>query len=60
MPDLIGMYFRVQRNNEWTEVDIAELTDDELDEILKDRSEQWLANCVKILAKWLRDNVRTV
>ncbi len=55
----IGFYFRIERNGKFQAIDICELTDDELDLILSgERSNQWLKAAVKILAKWIRDNVK--
>lgn len=51
---LDGYYFRVQRNGKWGSVCFSDLTDEERDEVLKGRDEQWLISMVKGLASTIR------
>lgn len=52
--DLDGIYFRVKRNNRWESVCFSDLTDEEMDEILKDRDVEWLKSVCKILGRTIR------
>ena len=58
--DITGAYIRVKRDNKWQNLDIACLTDDELDAWIgtkpiyrDDNGWGW----TKFLASWIRDNV---
>ena len=53
--DLEGIYFRVERNNKWETICFTDLTDDEKNEILKDKNEQWLKSMIVELATDLRN-----
>jgi hypothetical protein len=44
-----GVYFRVQRNDKWENICFSDLTEEEQDEMMKDRSEEWLKSLCKIL-----------
>lgn len=48
--NLDGVYFRVKRDDKWCNVCFSDLTNDEKDEILSSRSDEWLKNMCKILA----------
>ena len=52
--DLDGIYFRVKRGNRWESVCFSDLTDEEMDEILKDRDVEWLKSVCKILGRTIR------
>lgn len=53
---MTGAYVRVFRDGRWENVQIDQLTDDELDQLEKDQPERgWV--WAKFLAKWIRDNV---
>lgn len=52
--DLDGIYFRVKRGNRWESVCFSDLSDEEMDEILKDRNEEWLKSVCKILGRTIR------
>lgn len=54
----IGFYFRIERDGKWDSYDIAELSDDELNLVLDDRNQEWLKNGMKLLVKWIKENVQ--
>lgn len=53
--ELDGVYFRVKRNEKWQNICFSDLTEEEMDEILKDRNEEWLRSLCKILGQTIRD-----
>jgi len=57
---MTGFFVRICREGNWQPIDIAEMTDAELDDyfatIGPDRAAAW----AKALAKWIRENVKTV
>ena len=53
--ELDGVYFRIQRNGKWKSICFSDLTDEEKDEILKDKDEVYLRSLCKILGKTIRD-----
>lgn len=48
--NLDGVYFRVQRDGKWNNVCFSDLTKDERNEVMENRSEQWLKEMCQILA----------
>lgn len=52
--DLDGLYFRVKRGEMWQSICFSDLTDEEMDEILKDRDVEWLKSVCKILGRTIR------
>ena len=48
--NLDGVYFRVQRDGKWDNVCFSDLTKDERNEVMENRSEQWLKEMCQILA----------
>lgn len=52
--DLDGIYFRVKRGNRWESVCFSDLSDEEMDEILKGRDVEWLKSVCKILGRTIR------
>lgn len=48
--NLDGIYFRVQRDGKWDNVCFSDLTKDERNEVMENRSEQWLKEMCQILA----------
>lgn len=52
--NLDGVYFRVKRDNEWQNSCFSDLTDGEMEEVLQNRSDEWLKNMCKILGKTIR------
>lgn len=52
--NLDGVFFRVQRNDKWMNVCFSDLTDEEMNTILADRSTEWLKEMCKILGNTIR------
>jgi len=51
---MTGAYVRIKRGEGWCNIEIDQLTDEELDQFLtKENSKKWAT----FLAKFLRDNV---
>ena len=48
---LDGVYFRIGKEN----ICFSDLTEEQQDEVMKNRSEEWLKSLCKILAKTLKD-----
>lgn len=45
--NLDGYYFRVCRNGHWDNVCFSDLTEEQMNDVLKDRSDKWLKSlCV--------------
>lgn len=57
---MTGFFVRICRDGKWQPVDVAEMTDDELEKFLNpaELSGERLAAWAKALAKWIRDNVK--
>ena len=53
--NLDGIYFRIKRNNKYESICFSDLTEDEMDEILKDRDIKWLKSLVKMLGRTIRE-----
>lgn len=53
--NLDGVYFRIKRNDEYKSICFSDLTNDEMDEVLKDREDTWLRELCKILGNSLRE-----
>ena len=53
--ELDGVYFRVKRNDKWQNICFSDMTEEEMDDILKDRPSEWLKEMCKILGKRLRE-----
>lgn len=49
--NLDGVYFRIGTEN----ICFSDLTEEQQDEIMKDRNEEWLKSMCKILAKTIKD-----
>lgn len=53
---ITGAFIRIERQGKWVSLDIASLTDGELDILEKSQPERgWL--WAKFLAGWIRDNI---
>ena len=52
--DLDGCYFRVKRNGEWGNACFSDLTPDEIEEIIGDRSAEWWKSLACHLGERLR------
>ena len=55
---ITGAFVRIQRNGKLQDIDIAQLTDKELDTFLLDMPALTARSWVKCLAVWVRDNVK--
>lgn len=53
--NLDSTYFRVKRNKRYVSVCFSDLTEEEMDEVMKNKDTIWLKNMCKIMAKTLRD-----
>ena len=53
--NLDGVYFRINRDNSWQNICFSDLTEEEMDYVMKDRPEEWLRNMCKILGKTIKD-----
>lgn len=51
---LDGIYFRVQRNGKWKNICFSDLTSDERNEVVKNRSNEWLESVAFHLADTIR------
>lgn len=52
--NLDGIFFRVKRNDKFENICFSDLTDEEKDNILKDRDAVWLREMCKILGNTIR------
>ena len=46
---LDGVYFRVKRDDKWQNICFTDLTNEETNTILKDRTEVWLLSMLEVL-----------
>ena len=53
--NLDGAYFRVLRDGKWQSICFSDLTEDEMNEVLKNRNEEWLKSLCIHLGRALRD-----
>ena len=53
--NLDGVYFRIKRDGLWQNICFSDLTEKEMEEVMKDRSEEWLRSLCKILGKTIRN-----
>lgn len=55
---MTGAYVRIKRGNHWENIEIDQLTDDELDTLAREQPVErgwvWAA----FLARWIRDNIK--
>ena len=52
--NLDGVYFRIKRDDEWQNICFSDLTDGEMEEVLQNRSDEWLKSMCKILGHTIR------
>jgi hypothetical protein len=52
---LDGVYFRVKRDNKWQNICFSDLTEDERNEMMKNRSVEWLQSLCNILANKIKE-----
>ena len=53
--NLDGVYFRIKRDGSWQNICFSDLTEDEMDDVMKDRPDEWLRNMCKILGKTIKN-----
>ena len=53
--NLDGIYFRVERDGKWQNLCFSDLTEEEREEVLKDKSQDFILQLTLILAKRLRE-----
>lgn len=53
--NLDGVYFRVKRGGKCQSICFSDLTEDEMDDILRDKKEDWLRNMCKILGGTIKN-----
>ena len=53
--NLDGIYFRVCRDGIYQSVCFSDLTETEMDDILKDKSNEWLRRMCKILGQTIKN-----
>ena len=53
--NLDGIYFRVQRDSKWQSICFSDLTEEEMKEVIKNKSNEWLQSLAIGLAKTLRN-----
>lgn len=51
--NLDGIYFRIYRDNKWQNICFTDLTENETEAVIKDRSEEWLNSLYEELVKVL-------
>lgn len=53
--NLDGVYFRIQRDGKWDNICFTDLTEAEMDEVLKNKDKVWVVGLAKILAKTIQN-----
>ena len=53
--NLDGIYFRIKRDNEWQNICFSDLSDEEMEEVMQNRTNEWLKSMCKILGNTIRD-----
>lgn len=53
--NLDGVYFRIQRDGKWDSICFTDLTEAEMDEVLKNKDKVWVVGLAKILAKTIQN-----
>ena len=51
--ELDGYYFRVKREDKWENICFSDLTDEEMDKMLENRTEEWLLSLINGLKEVL-------
>lgn len=52
--NLDGVYFRIERDNKWQSICFSDLTDEEMESVIKDKSSEWLRSMCKYLGHTIR------
>ncbi len=53
--NLDGIYFRIKRNDHWCDICFTDLTADEKESVMKDRSIEWMEKLACNLADVIRE-----
>ena len=53
--NLDGIYFRIKRDDEWQNICFSDLSDNEMEEVMKNRTDEWLKDLCRILGRTIRD-----
>lgn len=53
--NLDGVYFRIKRDDKWQNICFSDLTEDERQEMMKNRSIEWLKSLCNILANKIKE-----
>ena len=53
--NLDGVYFRIKHDDKWVNLCFTDLTEEEREEVLKDKSQDFILQLTLILAKRLRE-----
>ena len=53
--NLDGVYFRIKRDDKWMNLCFTDLTEEEREEVLKDKSQDFVLQLALIMAKRLRE-----
>lgn len=53
--NLDGVYFRINRDDSWQSICFSDLTEEEMDNVLQNKSEEWLRRMCKILGETIKD-----
>jgi hypothetical protein len=53
--NLDGVYFRIKRDDKWQNICFSDLTENERNEMMKDRSVEWLQSLCNILANKIKE-----
>ena len=53
--NLDGVYFRIKRDDKWQNICFSDLSDDEMEEVMQERTVEWLKSLCKTLGHTIRD-----
>jgi len=53
-----GIYFRVEREGRYKPVDILEMTEEEIEEALKEKNDAFLRRLTWMIVRWVQENVQ--
>ena len=53
--NLDGVYFRMKRDDKWQNICFSDLSDDEMEEVMQNRTTEWLKSLCKILGHTIRE-----
>lgn len=56
--EIVGIFFRIEREGKWQSLDIADLTEEELRELLDGWTKDTLTNLVWTLCDWIYSFVK--